>query len=62
MTAAPRPAAPKVVPLRPTRPPSLDELESGNLGRSPSFPPGWWIVPMLVLEAALFGAVLWWWL
>ena len=24
----------------------LDELEFGDYGRDPRFPPGWWIVPM----------------
>ena len=31
----------------------MDELESSDIGRSPRFPPGWYIGPLLILGVAM---------
>jgi hypothetical protein len=38
---------------RPDPTKQLENLEFSDYGRNRRFPPGWWIVPMLIMAAAL---------
>ncbi len=40
--------------------PMRDDAEFSDLGRSPRFPPGWWIIPALLFDVVLIGGAVWW--
>ena len=34
--------------------------EFSNLGRSPRYLPGWWLIPALLFDVVLIGGAVWW--